>query len=198
MKADRRELMKRSLWSNVSFLIMGMLLLLTPTITQAADAQVKPVKPPLAQQLVREGDLAVKLQSALALGKAKDEAEAESRLGEAGISPRNGWIADYPVTPDIVAEVQESVSKAADNKKISMSKDEALRNFNNIVAEADLKIKPYTAGKKPEATYSEPLEYPDQTVINDYYAAEGPPVVTYYTPPPDYYYLYVWVPYPFW
>ena len=190
--------MKRSLWSNVSFLIMGMLLLLTPTITQAADEQVKPAKPPLAQQLVREGDLAVKLQSALALGKAKDEAEAESRLGEAGISPRNGWIADYPVTPDIVAEVQESVSKAADNKKISMSKDEALRNFNNIVAEADLKIKPYTAGKKPEATYSEPLEYPDQTVINDYYAAEGPPVVTYYTPPPDYYYLYVWVPYPFW
>ena len=50
--------------------------------------------PPIGQQLVREGTFAVKLALALGMGKTEGEVEAESRLVEAGITPRNGGIAD--------------------------------------------------------------------------------------------------------
>jgi hypothetical protein len=66
--------------------------------------------PPVGQALQREGNFAVKLVSALALGNTEDEVEAESRLAEAGIAPRNGWIADYPVTPDIIGRSETPYS----------------------------------------------------------------------------------------
>ena len=69
--------------------------------------------PPVAQPLVREGDFAVKLVSALNLGQTDNEAEAESILSHAGIAPTNGWIADYPVTPEIVGELLQSIQAAA-------------------------------------------------------------------------------------
>jgi hypothetical protein len=61
-----------------------------------------------------------------------------------------------------------------------------------------LAVSPSGADQYAEGPPAEAVTYPDQAVLVDYYATEGPPVVTYYAPPPDYYYLYSWVPYPFW
>jgi len=154
--------------------------------------------PPIGQQLVREGTFAVKLEFALGLGTTEDEIEAESRLGEAGITPRNGWIADYPVTPDILGELQKAVSDAAEANKLSMSKDQALKRFNEVATDFTLPVIPHAGGRSYGAEPPGAENYPDPTEINTYYKDEGPPVVTYYVPPPDYYYLYAWVPYPFW
>ncbi|HYS42862.1 MAG TPA: hypothetical protein VEM32_02675, partial [Geobacteraceae bacterium] len=114
--------MERSLLRKTMVLLVSILLLVMPAIVTAQTAppaapqaeKTKQAPPPVAPKLIREGDFAVKLQSALGLGTGEDEAEAESRLGEAGIVPRNGWIADYPVTPDIIGELNTSVSDAAD------------------------------------------------------------------------------------
>ena len=152
---------------------------------------------PIAQPLVREGDLAVKLVDALKLGKATSEAEAESLLGNAGVTPRNGWIADYPVTPDIVGELTQSISAAAESKSLKMGKDEASLAFQNVMAEIKLAVRSGTPGQIAQDGPSN-IAAPDTAVINDYYSDQGPPAVTYYAPPPDYTYLYVWVPYPFW
>jgi hypothetical protein len=63
------------------------------------DGNTQP--PPAAVPLVREGAFALNL-AALSLDHPTSEVEAESILGTAGIAPSNGWIADYPVTPDII------------------------------------------------------------------------------------------------
>ncbi len=202
--------MKRELFREGSALFFSLFLLLMPALVLAQSApqtappsttqeeQAKPGAPPVAPELVREGDFAIKLQTALGLGTSEDEAEAESRLGEVGIAPRNGWIADYPVTPDIIGELQKSVGAAADANKIEMNREEALKKLDNVNAGLDLAIKPHTVTRTYETLPEEAETYPNPTVINNYYIDEGPPVVTYYAPPPDYYYLYAWVPSPFW
>src|SRR6266568_6457673 len=159
-----------------------LLLLAIPMMTHAQAEPAKPATPPIAQKLVREGDFAVKLQSALGLGTAEDEVAAESRLGKAGIAPRNGWIADYPMTPDVVIEVRKAVSASADANRLSMNKDEALRKFKEVTAREEMAIKAYTGGNNTEAIPAG-TENPDPAVINNYYVTEGPPVVTYYEPP---------------
>ncbi|KAF0220056.1 MAG: hypothetical protein FD174_1501 [Geobacteraceae bacterium] len=190
--------MKRVPFREVRVLFGILLLLVMPAIVHAQAEQTKQGPPPVATQLVREGDFAVKLAAALGLGTTEDEIEAETKLGEVGIAPRNGWIADYPVTPDVIGELQKSVGDAADAKKIAMSKEEALKLFENVSAEFSVAVKPHTVVKTYETLPEDAEKYPSPTVINNYYSTEGPPVVTYYAPPPDYYYLYSWVPYPFW
>ena len=170
---------------------------LMPVVIHAQSGQAAGEQPPIAQPLVREGDLAVKLADALKLGTATNEAEAENLLANAGIMPRNGWIADYPVTPDIIGELTQSISAAAESKNLKMGKDEALQAFHDVTAGADLAVvsgAPSQTGQTGPGT----VAAPDNTVINNYYYNQGPPAVTYYPPPPDYFYLYTWVPYPFW
>jgi hypothetical protein len=154
--------------------------------------------PPISQPLVTEAALAVNLVSALGVSSTTDEVVAESNLGDIGIAPRNGWIADYPVTPDIVAEVQQSVTAAAAAGKLSISRDEALKRFSDVIAGFDLTVRSYAGG---ESALNKPVScdnYPNPAMINTAYSSEGPPIVTYYCPPADYYGLYAWVPYPFW
>jgi hypothetical protein len=151
----------------------------------------------LGAQPVREGDFAVQLAARLQVIDTEDEVEAETSLGNAGITPRNGWIADYPVTPDILGELQQSVKKAAEAGKLEIETDEALNILEQTKKETGLNVKPHTARNKGEKIPEKAPEYPDATVINNYYESEGPPIVTYYAPPPDYFYLYSWVPYPF-
>jgi hypothetical protein len=179
-------------------LLASLLLLALPVVVRAETEAAKPAPPPIAQQLVREGDLAMKLTVALGLGTFEDETEAESKLGDVGIVPRNGWIADYPVTPDIIGELQKSVGDAAEAGKISLGKDEAVKKLTDVSTQLSLSVKPYTGSGSAEVPPAEAEKYPNQTVVNNYYYEQGPPVVTYYAPPPDYYYLYSWVPYPFW
>jgi hypothetical protein len=160
--------------------------------------------PPIAQTLIREGDLAVKLTEALKIGQAKSEAEAEDMLTSAGIAPKNGWIADYPVTPDVIGELQSAIGGAADSGRLAMNKDQAIKALQDLTAQQGLPVRADTegqqAGAEPpaEALPGDYGEYSRPEVINNYYYDQGPPIVTYYPPPWDYYYLYAWVPYPFW
>jgi hypothetical protein len=118
-------------------------------------------------------------------------------LAAAGIAPKNGWIADYPMTPIVVGEVRNAVIVAAVSKKLPMEKDDALQAFQGLTSEFNLAIAPAT-GQYAEAQPPTTSEYVEPPAVENYYAGEGPPVVTYYPPPWDYNYLYAWVPYPFW
>ena len=173
-------------------------------MTHAADAAKNKEKPPVSQTLVREGDYAVRLADALKLGK-MDEVQAESALASLGIAPLSGWISDFPVTPDIVAEVHSAVVKSAEDKKLSMDSKKAAEALDKLNASMGLPVK--AAGETPPEGYKswqESSQYGDDsegyppTVIDNYYYDEGPPVVTYYPPPYDYGYLYAWDPFPFW
>jgi hypothetical protein len=132
------------------------------------------------------------------MGTIENETEAEALLASAGVSPKNGWISDYPVTPDILGELQDAVADAADSNRLPMGKDEALAILENLSAELGLYVLPDTSGEYREASAPAGPHYTEPTVINNYYYKEGPPVITYYPPPSDYLYLYAWVPYPFW
>jgi hypothetical protein len=168
-------------------------LLLLPLAVYAQSDQGSEKTPPVSQALVPEGDFALKLAPSLGLGTPSSEAQAEDMLTSVGIAPKNGWIADYPITPIVIGELQNAVTGAADAHKLPMGKDDALKAFQNLTVEFGLAVVPGGSGQ-----YAESQPQPDSTVINDYYYEEGPPVVTYYPPPWDYYYLYDWVPYPFW
>jgi len=161
----------------------------------AGTGQTVTGQPPLAQPLVREGTIALKLADALKLGTPANEAEAESMLGAAGIAPRNGWIADYPVTPDTVEELRTAIIEESVAQSLTLGKDEALKAFEDVMRAYDLSIEPsygQTAGASPD------YDAPDAASADNYYDTEGPPVVTDYAPPADYYAYYTWVPYPFW
>ena len=177
-------------------IILGMLMM--PLVVYAQSEQTIEQAPPVAPTLVREGDFAMKLVDALKIGTAQNEADAETMLGSSGIAPKNGWIADYPVTPDIIGELQNTVGAAADSQRLPMGKDRALEALQSVSAELGLSVVPDASGKYSENQPPTSPEYVQPTVINNYYYDEGPPVVTYYPPPWDYYYLYAWVPYPFW
>ncbi len=183
---------------------MALGLTLTPIVTYAQSDQAgppvqqrAPQTPPVSQELIAEGEFALRLATGLKLGTPATEAQAEDMLTAAGIAPKNGWIADYPMTPIIIGQVRDAVVSAAASNKIAMGKDEASKTFDGVTAEFGLAIVPgpdqYAEGQPPsDGEYAPPPE------IEDYYYTEGPPVITYYSPPWDYYYLYGWVPYPFW
>jgi hypothetical protein len=153
--------------------------------------------PPVAPTLVREGDFAISLVSALDMGTTENETEAETLLASAGIAPKNGWISDYPVTPDILGELRDAVAAAADSYRLPIDQSEALEVLDSVSADLGLSVLSHEYGETPPST-STGSQYAEPTVINNYYYREGPPVVTYYPPPTDYQYLYAWVPYPFW
>jgi len=177
------------------FLFAAFLFLMPVVVCAQSDQTAK--APPISQPLVREGDFAVKLVEGLKIGTAKDEVEAESMLASSGIAPKNGWIADYPVTPDIIGELENAVGEAADSKRLPMVPEEAVKAFQKVTFDAGLPIAVDTSGKYAEAPPPESPQYADPGVIDNYYYSEGPPVVTYYPPPWDYAYMYAWVPSPF-
>jgi hypothetical protein len=173
----------------------------TPSGETAVDAQSQETTkqpPPIAQTLVREGDFAIKLAEALKMGKAASEAEAESMLASAGIIPENGWIADYPMTPDIIRELEKAVGEAADGQKLALGKNEALKALRTVAVEHELPIVAEGPDEYAESPPPTTPQYATPSAIDNYYYAEGPPVVTYYPPPWDYYYMYAWIPRPFW
>ncbi len=173
-------------------------LLLYPFAAIAADYGSQPSQeqqvPPVAQTLVREGDFAIKLAAELDLGKPSDEATAEDMLTAAGVVPANGWLSDYPMTPEIIGQLKDAVSKAAAEGKLKMSTDEAVKGLYYLTAQMNLPTPAGSESQSQEGTSAAP-----PAVVNNYYYDQGPPVITYYPPPYDYWYLYNWVPYPvFW
>jgi hypothetical protein len=127
------------------------------------------------------------------LGAPASETEAEDLLASAGVIPLNGWISDYPVTPEILGQVQEAVARAASEGGLSMPPEEATRLLYDLASQMGLPV-PAGAGTEPAAA----PKAPEQAVIQGYYTGYGPPIITYYPPPASYLYLYAWVPYPVW
>ena len=156
---------------------------LIPFMVNAQSGQNKPGPPPIGQSLVREGSFAMKLVEALKMGQAKSEAEAESMLASVGIAPRNGWIADYPLTPDIIGEVRNAIDVVLDSGKLAMNKDEALMAVQVLV---DNQWRLAVAPDKEEARQYG--EYPPA----DYEGNEGG-----YEPYPEPYYYPYYYPYPY-
>jgi hypothetical protein len=174
-------------------LAVAALLLLPAAGYPQANQETVAAAPPVAQPLVREGSFAMILVKALNIGTAQNEADAESQLASVGIAPKNGWIADYPVTPDVLGDLQKAVAAASDSGGLAMGKEEALKSLQSVADEFGVPVVAAGPGSSPT-----PYEPENPTVLNNYYYTYGPPVVTYYPPPPDYDYLYAWVPYPFW
>jgi hypothetical protein len=107
--------------------------------------------------------------------------------------PKNGWISDYPMTPDIIAEVRESTVKSARAGSLKMPEADAAHAVDSVTTAMNLAIQ-FAGGKNAAAA----SEYMDPSTLEEYYSDNGPPVVTYYPPPEEYAYLYDWVPWPFW
>lgn len=114
--------------------------------------QMSATSPPVAPPLVPEGVFAVQLVEALKIGRAEDEAQAETMLSAIGIEPKNGWIAGYPVTPDIVGEIEKSVAASADAKTLRMGKDQAQKAVENLSAKLGLNIIPAYPSPSAQAT----------------------------------------------
>ena len=170
-------------------------------------------RPPIEQPLVSEGEYAVELASALNLTSSHDEAAAESSLSSISIAPRNGWISDYPMTPDIIAEVRESAARSASSGSLSISEADATRTVDSVSIAMNLPVKAadekytYESSSSSSSEYQsssapppppEVSEYVEPSDVEEYYDEYGPPIVSYYPPPWAYGYLYDWVPWPFW
>ena len=145
--------------------------------------------PPTEQRLVREGSFAMRLAEALKIGEVKNEVEAESKLASVGIVPKSGWIADYPLTPDVIGELQKAVVEAASSGRIAMSRDEAMRVFQNLIMDiqsqyAEVEPRP---GRQP---YPGPYYYPGYYYPYSYSYSYPYP---YY---PPYFYSFYY-PYPY-
>ena len=156
-------------------------LVLIPLMLNAQSEQNKPGPPPIGQSLVREGSFAMKLAEALKTEPVKSEAEAESRLASMGIAPRNGWIADYPLTPDIIGEVRNAIGVALDSGKLAMNRDEALMAVQVLIDNQwRLAVAP---DKEQTRQYG---EYPP-AVYEGYEGGYEPYYYPYYYPYPYYY-----------
>ena len=141
--------------------------------------------PPIEQTLVREGFFAMKLADALKIGEVKSEGEAESRLASMGIAPRNGWIADYPLTLNIIGELENAIGAAADSGKIAMKRDEAIKVFQDLIRDIKSQyagVKPPPGRQPPPEPYYYPYPYPY-------------PYLYYYPYPYRYYYPHHYYPY---
>jgi hypothetical protein len=178
------------------FMMLMIIVLVLVPVMAVAENYSAGGQAPIAQPLVREGTVAVKMVEVLNLGTTTSEVEAENLLVGAGIAPRNGWISDYPVTPDIANELRTAVNGAAGAGSITVGRDEAVLAFDGVLSGYNLVLGGDTPGEAVEQEQS--AVYPDNAEINDYYYNDGPPAVTYYAPPADYAYMYSWVPYPFW
>ncbi len=145
------------------------------------SGQARPGSPPVQQKLVREGFFAMRLAEALKIGEVNSEAEAESKLASLGVSPKNGWIADYPLTPNVIAELENGVGEAAESGKIGMNRDEALRLFQDLIVSIEneyAEVEP-PPGRQPSAEW---YVYP-----RFYYYPYYPYPYSYYYPYPYYY-----------
>jgi hypothetical protein len=149
------------------------LLLMSSPAAYPQARQTTTTPPPVESTLVREGDFATRLVSALEIGMAENETEAETLLASAGIAPKNGWISDYPITPDILGELQETVAAAADSNRLPMGKDEALEVLDSVAVDLGLYVLSYTSGDYAETPPPASLQYTEPTVINNYYYREG-------------------------
>ena len=115
-------------------------LVLAPYIASVNAQSSTSNRPPIGQPLVSEGEFAVELATALNLSLSHEEAAAEDALGSISIAPRNGWISDYPITPDIIAEVRESAARSASSGSLKMAEIEATGIVDSVSTAMNLPI----------------------------------------------------------
>ncbi len=176
-------------------LITAIFFLVSPLLAVASDYTSGPnPTPSVGQQVIREGDYAIELVKTLKIGPVEKEIDAETALANIGIAPTSGWISNFPVTPDIIVQLQTAIDAAADAGKLPMNKADAEQAFAALNNNMGIEISQAGQGEQ----YTSDEAYTAPTVINNYYYDEGPPVITYYSPPPDFAYLYLWDPFPFW
>jgi|GEM_PF-3378443 len=178
--------------------LLAAVMLLFPYVAYAEYETQARQASPIHPTLVHEGEFAIPLVEALEMGVVESEEEAVHRLIDADIEPTNGWIADYPMTPQIVGELATAIAAAAESNKMEMSREAALEAFNILVLEFGLSI-PGDLG--PEYADGSPvIDSPkcEYEAIKHYYDEYGPPVLTYCRPPYRYDSMYRWVPYDSW
>lgn len=172
--------------------------LLIPALVTAQQPVEKSSISAIEPVLVRQGDFAMLLVEALHLGVAERQESAISRLEDADIAPEDGWIADYPMTPEILAQLAPTLGDAADSGAIALSRDEALGALQALAAEFGLSL-PDELGPRYARRYLRDDAYDCQgSTIRRYYDNYAPPVLSYCRPPYDYDYLYDWRPYGSW
>ena len=150
----------------------------------------------IAPSVARQGDFALRLAQSLGLPAVEDEEGAIRALNALGIHAVDGWTADYPMTPQVVAELRDAVIATAAAGQLNMSLDAAMSAYAELVAEFGLPppvdMAPgYAGGGGPASAYA---PYCDGTALDYYYDSFGTPIYTYCRPPPAYFYLYSWVP----
>jgi len=127
--------------------------------------------------LVREGYFAMELAEVLRIGEVKSEAEAESRLASLGIAPKNGWIADYPLTPNIIGELRNAVGEASDSGKIALNREEAIRAFQDLIKSIEsqnAEVEPPPGREPYPGPYYYPYYYPYPFTFGGYYRFNYP------------------------
>ncbi len=102
------------------------------TVSKLNSFQSDANSPPIAQTLVPEGILATQLAEALKLGALQDEPKSEDLLSHLGIEPKNGWLAEYPVTPEVLGDIEKDMTVASEEGKIALTKEQALKLFNDV------------------------------------------------------------------
>ena len=131
------------------------------------------INPSLVEQtLVPESVLVMQLIEALNLGPVADSAKAEDLLSSLGIEPENGWIAEYPVTPQVLGDVEQGIAMAGDQGKIAFNKEQALKLFRDVKLRLGFDIKP---DLKPSAGL---IKKPGKTSVYIYTDTNG---VTHFT-----------------
>jgi hypothetical protein len=158
-----------------SGLLAAMCLLSTLSHGQdEGDSQLSPPaiqsdtsSPPVAQTLLPEGVFAMQLAEALKLGSVPDEAKAEELLSSLGIEPKNGWLAEYPVTPDVLGDVEKGISVASGQGKIKLTKDQALKLVDEVKAKLGFDVNPGSTAPPGLITK------PGNTTIYSYTDREG-------------------------
>ena len=135
-------------------------LLLIPMVFSVQAAPNTRTPPPVSQPLVREGDFATSLAETLGLGTASDEAQAENMMSAAGIEPKNGWVADYPVTPDIIGELQDAVASAADSGQLKMGRADPVKTVQALAEDYGLPVV-----QEAPAVLGDQAQYYDESTV---------------------------------
>lgn len=109
-----------------------------PTTSTAVQSNVQATR--IEQALVPEGAYALQLAQALKLGQPQNTSEAVQLLSSMGIEPQNGWIAEYPVTPRVLGELEQKLAASADAGGLARDKSVALESFADLNTSLGLNV----------------------------------------------------------
>ncbi|MGR8933018.1 MAG: hypothetical protein ACU837_01350 [Gammaproteobacteria bacterium] len=132
-------------------------------------------RPPVEQTLIPEGLFAVQLAQALQIERTEDVAVAEKRLSELSIAPKNGWISEFPVTPEVIGDIDKAVATAAETGLLQLGKTQALQALSGLKTKLGLNVSVDAMSMLPPMSESKTIKiykYRDKQgglhITNDY------------------------------